>query len=160
KMVREALENLIGLFVTKFYDMNNQHFRLFFDDQWKQEGNVVSYGHDIETAWLLIEAAKAVENNELLVKTKEMAVAVAETFLREAYVEKAGVINERDLDTGEVDEDRHWWPQIEAMVGLHYAYQISGNENFKKAQRDIWDFTKQHIIDHENGEWFFRIDKN
>jgi len=160
KMVREALENLIGLFVTKFYDMNNQHFRLFFDDQWKQEGNVVSYGHDIETAWVLIEAAKAIENNELLKKTEKMAVSVAKTFHREAYVEKAGVINERDLDTGEVDEDRHWWPQIEAMVGLDYAYKISGNENFEAAQRDIWDFTKQHIIDHENGEWFFRIDKN
>ncbi len=158
--VKEALENLIKLFVRKFYDRSNQHFQLFFDDRWNREGDVVSYGHDIETIWLLIEAAKVVKNIQFLEEAKEIAVTVAETFLREAYVEKAGVINEKDMDTGEVDEDRHWWPQIEAMVGLDYAYHISGNENFRIAQRDIWRFIKQNIVDPKNGEWFFRIDKN
>ena len=159
KTVKETLENLINLFLDKFYDKSSRHFQLFFDEKWNPEGNIISYGHDIEAIWLLFEAAKAVDNNELMKRTQKLTVDVAETFLEEAYVPGGGVINEKDLSTGHIDTDRHWWPQIEAMVGLDYAYKFSGNENFLTAQKDIWKFTKRHIIDHENGEWFFRINK-
>lgn len=155
--VREALENLTGLFLNTFYDSGNQHFRLFFDENWNVEGNVVSYGHDIEAVWLLVEAAKAVKNKELLEIAKKITVQVAETFLKEAYTSGRGVINEKDLGTGEVDNDRHWWPQAEAMVGLEYAHRISADEKFEIAKIDIWNFTRKYIIDHEHGEWFFRI---
>ncbi|MCX2836605.1 AGE family epimerase/isomerase [Salinimicrobium sp. MT39] len=158
--VKEALDNLIELFLQKFYDPKNQHFQLFFDNQWNREGNVISYGHDIEAIWLMIEAAKASGNEDLIKRTQDIAVPVAETFLKEAHVQKQGVINEKDLDSGKTDLDRHWWPHAEAMVGLEYAYQISGEEKFKDAIFDIWTFTQKHIIDHQNGEWFFRIDKN
>jgi mannobiose 2-epimerase len=158
--VKEALDNLIELFLDKFYDPKNQHFQLFFDNQWNREGNVVSYGHDIEAIWLMIEAAKASGNKVLIKKTQDIAVPVADTFLKEAYVPGKGVINEKDLDSGKIDTDRHWWPQAEAMVGLEYAYQISGEKNFRNAIFDIWNFTQEHIIDRENGEWFFRIDEN
>lgn len=158
--VNKALDNLINLFLEKFYDPEIRHFQLFFDNQWNREGNVVSYGHDIEAIWLLIEAAKASGNEELIKRTKEIAVPVAETFLKEAYISGKGVINEKDLDSGEIDTDRHWWPQAEAMVGLEYAYRISGEEKFRDAIYDIWKFTRKHIIDHEKGEWFFRINEN
>ncbi|WP_424494233.1 AGE family epimerase/isomerase [Salinimicrobium sp. GXAS 041] len=158
--VKEALDNLTDLFLKKFYDPKNDHFQLFFDKEWSREGNVVSYGHDIEAVWLMIEAARASENDDLLQKAEEVAVKVAETFLKEAYVEGKGVLNEKDLDSGEIDTDRHWWPQIEAMVGLEYAFRISGEKSFQNAIFDIWEYTKQHIIDSENGEWFFRVDEN
>lgn len=158
--VKEALDNLIELFLDKFYDPKNQHFQLFFDNQWNREGNVVSYGHDIEAIWLMIEAAKASGNKVLIKKTQDIAVPVADTFLKEAYVPGKGVINEKDLDSGETDTDRHWWPQAEAMVGLEYASKISGEQKFRNAIFDIWNFTRENIIDHENGEWFFRIDDN
>ena len=46
--VKEALGNLIQLFIKKFYDSKNHHFQLFFDNNWGIEGNIVSFGHDIE----------------------------------------------------------------------------------------------------------------
>ena len=158
--VKEALDNLIEIFLEKFYEPENQHFQLFFDIDWNREGNVVSFGHDIEAIWLLIEAAKTSGNDALIKRTRDIAVPVAETFLKEAYVPGKGIINEKDLDSGATDTDRHWWPQAEAMVGLQYAWEISGEEKFRKAILDIWKFTQQNIIDHENGEWFFRIDEN
>ena len=159
-IVKEALDNLNTLFLEKFYAPKNQHFQLFFDAEWNREGNIISYGHDIEAVWLMIEAAKASENQNLIVKTEKMAIEVAETFLKEAWIPGKGVINEKDLDSGETDTDRHWWPQIEAMVGLDYAYKISGEKKFQNAVFDIWEYTKEHIVDHENGEWFFRVDEN
>ncbi|MBK5192047.1 MAG: AGE family epimerase/isomerase [Flavobacteriaceae bacterium] len=158
--VKEALNNLVHLFFDKFLDKRKQHFQLFFDKNWTPSGNLISYGHDIEAIWLLIEAAKALKNENLIEKTREAAVSVAHVFINEAYVKNAGVLNEKDLDTGKVDTDRHWWPQAEAMVGLDYAFKISGEKKFRNAKFDIWEFIKKYIKDHENGEWFFRIDKN
>ena len=160
KQVEEALESLTLLFLNKFYDDQNQHFQLFFDVHWHREGNIVSYGHDIEAVWLLFEAAKELKNVALINRTRDLTVAVAKTFLKEAHVPQAGVINEKDLDSGETDTDRHWWPQAEAMVGLDYAYKFSGDEKFRDALLDIWEYTKNHIIDAEKGEWHFRVDEN
>ncbi len=160
KEVEEALESLTLLFLNKFYDDKNQHFQLFFDVHWNREGNIASYGHDIEAVWLLFEAAKELKNVALINRTRDLTVAVAETFLKEAYVPQAGVINEKDLDSGKTDSDRHWWPQAEAMVGLDYAGKFSGDDKFRDALLDIWEYTKNHIIDAENGEWHFRVDEN
>lgn len=155
--VKSALENLIQLFFDKFLEEEIQHFKLFFDVEWKSANNMVSFGHDIEAVWLIIEAAKAAKNDELRKKADRLAVSVAHVFLKEAYKKGNGVYNEQDLDSGELDTDKHWWPQAEAMLGLQYAYQISGEKKFKNAQLDIWEYIKENIIDHENGEWYFRI---
>lgn len=157
--VKGALLNLIDLFLEKFLDIENRHFQLFFNTEWHRANNLISYGHDIEAVWLIIEACKAVDNSKRLGKAEQVAVEVAEVFLQEAYVPNAGVINEKDLDSGKVDEDRHWWPQVEAMVGLDYAFKISGEKKFQVAKEDIWEYIKQHIKDHANGEWHFRVDK-
>ncbi|WP_051907899.1 AGE family epimerase/isomerase [Flavimarina sp. Hel_I_48] len=157
--VKKSLENLINLFLDRFLTKNG-HFHLFFDKKWQLLSSTISYGHDIEAAWLLIEAAKVTENGELLQKTEKIALIVAKTFLKEGYIRGNGVLNELDQTSGRLDTDRHWWPQTEAMVGLLYAYKINPDEIYKSAIIDIWDFTKTHIIDHKNGEWFFRIDEN
>ena len=157
--VKKALENLVELFLNKFLNKDN-NFELFFDENWKLMSNVISFGHDIEAMWLLIEAAKTSGNTHLLEKTRAIAVPVADKFIEQGYIKGKGVLNEKERTSGKVDTDRHWWPQAEAMVGLYYAYSISENEKYKVILLDIWDFTKEHIIDSENGEWFFRVDQN
>lgn len=158
--VKEVLENLTKLFLEKFLNTKTHHFQLFFDTQWKRANNVVSFGHDIEAVWLIVDACKAMANKDLLQQAEQVTLEVASTFLKEAYIPQKGVVNEQDMNTGEVDTDRHWWPQMEAIVGLQYAFEISGEEHFRTAQLDIWQYTKNHIIDHKNGEWHFRLNKN
>ncbi len=157
--LKKQLEDLIQLFLDKFLT-NKNHLNLFFDEKWNLKSNIVSYGHDIETAWLLIEAAKAVDNYELLLKTNNTAVLIAETFINEGVDVDGGVYNEYNPTTNKLDGDKHWWPQAEALVGLNYAYKISKNEAFLNASAAILNFIEQHIIDHTNGEWFWRVDKN
>ena len=158
--VKEALDNLIVLFLNKFLDNETRHYRLLFDVNWNSQSELISYGHDIEAAWLLVEAAKTTKNNLLIENAKKANVLIAEVFLKEGYQIDKGILNEKNLKTGEVDTDRHWWPQVEAMVGLDYAWRISGNKEFLEAKYNIWSFTKKHLIDRKNGEWFFRIDCN
>lgn len=159
-LVKKALENLILLFLNKFYKTENNHFRLFFNDDWEHLDQKVSYGHDIEAFWLLIEAAKSIQNTDLLQKIKSLTKPLTNTFLEEAYVENGGIINETDLVTKHTDKDRHWWPQAEAMVGLYYAYQITEEYHYLTPVFNIWTYIREHIIDHKNGEWFFRVDEN
>ena len=158
-ILRASLKELVEIFLDRFLNMNN-HYNLFFDKNWKLLSNSVSYGHDIETAWLLIEAAKIVGDVDLLNQTRKLAIKVADTFLDEAIDADGAVMNEKNLDTNHLDTDRHWWPQVEALIGLNYVYNLSKGQKYLDNSVNIWNFTKRNLIDRVNGEWFFRVDKN
>jgi len=157
--LKSALESLVHLFQNTFLNTNH-HYQLFFNDQWELLSNSVSYGHDIECAWLVIDAARALNDNDLIKATEATAIKVADTFLKEGINKDGAVFNEKNLDTNHTDNDLHWWPQVEALIGLDYAYQLSGKESYIHKSLQIWEFTKKHLIDKENGEWHFRVDKN
>lgn len=158
--LRASLQHLTELFLEKFLNQDNYHYHLFFDDNWKLQSSTVSYGHDIETAWLVIEAAKALNNKALLEKAESVAINVIDTFLAEAIDAEGAVINEMNLTTGKVDKDRHWWPQVEAMIGLAFAYRMTWKQKYTHQSVTIWQFVKKYLLDHENGEWYFRVDKH
>jgi len=61
-LVRRRLEELLGLFLDTIVDEDAGHVRQFFDEDWTPKSAAVSYGHDIETSWLLLEAADALED--------------------------------------------------------------------------------------------------
>ncbi|WP_418509842.1 AGE family epimerase/isomerase [Corallibacter sp.] len=156
--LKESLTVLTSLFLNTFLNKEN-HYELFFDDDWNLLSNSVSYGHDIEAAWLVIEAAKQINNNELLKKANKVAIDVANTFLDEGIDTEGAVINEKNISTNHKDTDRHWWPQVEALVGLKYAYELTNDNKYINASQKIWQFTKNNLLDSKNGEWFFRVDK-
>ncbi len=159
----EALKNnlteLTKLFLHKFLKKDN-HLHLFFDEKWNSQDTTISYGHDIETAWLLIDAAKVLQNDVLILETENVALQIVETFINEAIDSDGGVFNELDKETGVLDADKHWWPQAEALIGLHYAYQITKNKKYLELSWKTWTFIQTKIIDAENGEWFWRVNKD
>ncbi|MDR2146578.1 MAG: AGE family epimerase/isomerase [Tannerella sp.] len=159
KILHKNLHDLVRIFMDKFMNHSTFHCNLFFDDDWRLQSKTVSFGHDIETAWLLIEAAKILNDSDLLRETENLAINIADVFLQEALDKDFGVMNERHED-GSLDTDRHWWQQAEAIVGLCYALKISGNEKYLDSALKIWDFTKKFILDHHNGEWFWRVNDN
>lgn len=157
--VRKALEGLLKLFFGRFLGEDG-HFALFFDADWNPKSSKISFGHDIEAAWLLADAAVAIDHKAWITIARKAALKIADTFLAEACDKDFGVNNEIDTRSGETDTDRHWWPHAEAMVGLYYAYTISGDKNYSEAVEKIWKYTREHLIDRKNGEWFFRTDRN
>lgn len=157
--VKAALQHLVELFLKRFYNPGNDHYHLFFDTNWQLKSHTASFGHDIETGWLVMEAAHTIKNTALCKESEAVAMKVFDTFLNEALDKEHAVINEIELDTGKKDTDRHWWPQVEAMIGLTFAYKMSWKQQYVKHAAKIWEFTKQHLIDHKYGEWHFRVDE-
>jgi mannobiose 2-epimerase len=155
--IRTSIEDLLEIFYSKILNKTRLSFDLFFGMNWQPASRITSYGHDIEAIWLLIEAAKAIHNDSWISTTNKCATMIATQVLNEGYLKGFGLLNERNHLTETVDDDRHWWPQAEAMVGFYFAYQISGETRFLKAVLDLWEQVKKDIIDPQNGEWFFRV---
>jgi mannobiose 2-epimerase len=156
-ILAEAMRNLIRLFLERFVDRERHQLNLFFDDQWNLKSTLVSYGHDIECSWLLHEAAGIAGDPGLLAKTAEVAVQMARANMG-GLDDDGGLQYEFFPERNEVDRDRHWWPQAEAMVGYFNAFQLSGEEEFLQKSLGSWKFIQKYMIDPELGEWYWSVD--
>jgi mannobiose 2-epimerase len=148
------LENLIGLFLKKIIDPVSGHLNLFFDEEWRCKSTLHSFGHDIEASWLLEEAALVLGDEATCRKLQPVTLRIADAAA-EGLNDNGALINERDWASGHRDERCDWWPQAEAVVGFFNAWQLSGDEEWLNKAHDSWQFIKQHLIDKEEGEWYW-----
>ena len=158
--LKEKTATLIRLFLDKIIDQRTHHFNLFFDTDWTVRSSIVSFGHDIEGAWLLYEAAKVVGDELLIAEVSDNLVKMVDATLADGCAADGSVFNEKDLLSGHLDTDKHWWMQSEAMVGLAYAWKITGKDIYKNQLVNVWQFIRTTMIDWVNGEWFWRVDKD
>jgi cellobiose epimerase len=156
-ILAKSIRKLIRVFLDKIIDNKTAHFNLFFDYDWTVKSSGVSYGHDIEGSWLLAEAAEELHDEALISEVNQMAVKMVDVTLNEGADTDGTVFYERDgihLDT-----DKHWWPQAEAMVGYMNAWQITGKSYYLDMAEKVWNFIDTNIIDHNFGEWYWKVDK-
>lgn len=155
----EQQTNLVRVFLDKIVDPQTHATRLFFEQDWRALSDHISYGHDIETSWLLVEAAEVLNNYALVAETKQVAVRMAEAVYQRGLDDDGAVLHEgtpREI----LEAEKHWWCQAEGIVGFVNAYQISGDEKYARAACCIWDFIDARMIDHKHGEWFKVLDRS
>jgi mannobiose 2-epimerase len=156
--LERALENIIGIFLERFVDPETLHLNLFFDDNWTLRSSLVSFGHDIECAWLLHEAAEVLGKKEYMGRTGPLAVEMARRNFS-GLDQDGGLFYELVPAENHLDSDKHWWPQAEAMVGYYNAFQLSGEGIFLVKTLESWEFIKNRIIDRQYGEWYWSVDR-
>ncbi|MCF8359883.1 MAG: AGE family epimerase/isomerase [Prolixibacteraceae bacterium] len=155
-ILEESIRNMIRIFLDKIIDKNTAHYQLFFEMDWAVRSETVSYGHDIEGSWLMAEAADVIGDEALIDEVNEMAVSMADVTMKEGADKDGSIFNEREGE--HLDTDKHWWPQAEAMVGYVNAWQLTGSDKYLDEAERVWDFIDLKIIDHDLGEWRWRVD--
>ena len=153
--VEGSLRNLIDIFTDKILNPETHHLDLFFEMDWTRgAGHLESYGHDIECSWLMHEAALVLDDKQVLEKVEPIVQMVAKASEKGIRPDGA-MIHEANLNTGHADDDLHWWVQAENVVGWLSIYQYFGDEEALQKANTCWEYIKQHLIDYDNGEWFW-----
>ncbi len=155
--LRRQLRGLVELFLERF-EQPSHHLGLFFDDDWRLQGGGVSYGHDIEASWLLLEAALEPGDDALTARVKEHAKNIALAALE--GLNPDGSMNYHLHPGGRLDVERHWWVQAEAVVGQFYLWRHHGMEPMLEASRRTWEYIRRRLIDYRQGEWWWSADEN
>jgi cellobiose epimerase len=152
--VREALESLLTVFENHIM-VTPEHLGLYFDRDWKNLTDQISYGHDVEASWLMTEAAQIVYGHALPAQKKDIYTRVARKSLEVITAHGGSLPNElhEHLDT-----DRVWWVQAEAIVGMVNGWELTGDEAFLKGAESVWAFVERFMLDRLHGEWFWLVD--
>ena len=156
-VVRNRLEELHGIFLRNISDPSG-YAHEYFDPDWKPLEGETSYGHEVEEAWLLLEAAEALGKPEDP-STRKLSLALVDRSLKFGYDHEAGGLFLRGPRDGPATiRTKTWWAQAEALVGFLAAYEISGDPRYFSQFDRLARWIFSEFADNEFGEWYQDMD--
>lgn len=150
---------LLDNFETKIIDRNSGHLILFLDEDWTAKSDVVSYGHDIEAGWLLLEAAEVLAEKKIIEQMKQISVDLTDAATK-GLNNDGSMSYEFEPESEHRIDEKHWWVQAEAMVGYFNAFEITKDPSYLQKSLSVWEFVKNNIKDHKYGEWFWGVNED
>ena len=159
EQLQQKIKELINIFLQHIINPKTNTQHLFMNDDWQPRSSTISYGHDIEAAWLLQEAAATIADDALLKTIKQKAVAMTDV-VAEGLDADGGLWYEYEPAKNHLIKEKHMWPQAEAMVGFFNAWQNTGNELYLQQSIASWNFVQQYIHDKQNGEWLWGVQED
>ena len=153
----ESLRFMMDLFADKVYNRELKRQEVFFDRTWNSLIDLYSYGHDIETSWLMDRGLEVLADPAYTEKLAPITAEIAEAIYEKAYVNHS-LMNE--AEKGVDDTTRVWWIQAETVVGFINAWQKKpGEKKFLQAAEDVWEYIRKYLVDpREGSEWFWCVE--
>lgn len=174
-LLRERLQEMLLLTRDKITNQKGDLI-LFFEPDWtpvshrdsseaailKYRGlDHVSFGHDVETAYLMLEASHVLgwknDTTTLRIGKKMLDHALNEGwdnqvggFYDEGYYFK----NKPGITI--IADTKNWWAQAEGMNTLLLMaekYPKDPHQYFRQFEK-LWNYTQTYLIDHEHGDWY------
>lgn len=133
---------------------------LYLTRDWRPLPAHDSFGHDVETAYLLVEAAAdaAVPDDP---KTWKVARSLMDHALDFGWDEvNGGFYDKGDVFAGKAyDTTKVWWTQAEGLNALLLMHHKFGEQTdrYGKAFLKQWEFIRAHQLDRELGGWFGEV---
>ena len=158
--LRISLQRLVALFLDRIVDKGSGHLVPHFDAAWVARPGHVSYGHDIATSWLLMDAVDAIGDLALRLRVQPVAVRIARAVLERGFDREHGGIFNAGGPAGAASTDKDWWPQAEGVVGFLNAWELTGESPFLDAAVATWEFTSRHVLDRVHGEWHWTVTRD
>lgn len=174
KLLRKRLVEMLEL-IRDVIITEKGYLSLYLTDDWKpisfkdsvvavREANYsldhVSFGHDIETAFLLLEASHVlgVDNDE---NTLRIVKKLVDHSLQYGWDnENGGFYYEGyyfiESDTPKIiNHDKVWWVQAEGLNSLLMMSKLfPTDEKYYKSFLQQWEYIKNFMIDHTNKGWY------
>jgi mannobiose 2-epimerase len=114
-----------------------------------------SYGHDVECAWLVLDAGRALGMSPRLLRS--WAEGLAGYSLKHGYDRQhGGFFYTGPLGGPAEDTRKEWWVQAEALVSMLELYRLTGKPEYYGAFRQTLDFVERHQVAREGGWWATR----
>ena len=160
--IKEKLTQAAKLFMKHFYNPEKTRQEVFFDHDYNVLIDLHSYGHDIETSWLMEKGIDLLEDPELDALMKP-AFRAMEDHTYAAAFDGTAFINE--CENGVDDTKRIWWVECEAIIGFvnraGHAKDPREADKFTEAAKTVWAYVRDHIVDKRPGsEWLSEVDVN
>ena len=155
--VREKLLFILELFRSEMYNPVLHRQEVFFDADYRSLIDLHSYGHDIETAWLLTRGLEVLNDENMTAKMLPIIADLTEQVYRTAF---NGHYLYNECERGVQDRRCIWWVQAEAVIGFTNGAQLfEGREDYWKAAEAVWGWIQERVIDRAHGgEWHGLLD--
>ena len=154
--VGQAMRRILGIYAGKVYSPALHRQLVFFDSHYRSIIDLYSYGHDIESSWLIDWGCALLGDAALTARIGAIDSDLARSVYQHAYRDHS-LLNE--CERGVDDTTRVWWVQAEAVLGFVNEYEKSGGEAYAAAAADIWHYITDKLVDKRpGGEWFWSVD--
>ncbi len=158
-MVGERLRYMLDIFEQKVYNRKLGRQEVFFDKNWNSLIDLYSYGHDIETSWLVDRALEVLGDEAYTERIRPITMEITENIYERALL---GDSMPNESENGIDDTTRVWWVQAEAVVGFINGYEKNPlGSCYLEAAEGIWKYICRKMIDTRSGsEWYWAVDEN
>lgn len=155
--VKERLMWIMDTFADKVYNPGLHRQEVFFDANMNSILDLHSYGHDIETAWLIDRGVEVLGEKEYEAKMTPITRDLTEQIYKIAF-DGRSLANE--CEKGVVNVHRIWWVQAETVVGFLNGWEKNPDKpEYLEAAQRTWEFIKKYVVDSREGsEWFWEVD--
>ena len=161
-IVRDTITNEKG-YLGLYFNRNWKHLSFKDSTESVRKNNMyfdhVSFGHDIETAYLLLEASNALglKHDTLTQKVAKRLVdhTIAKGFDKDfmGLFDGGYYINPDSIII--IMKSKTWWAQAEALNALVlFSRMYPENKQYKIGYEKMWYYINNYLVDYENGDWY------
>lgn len=163
KEIPQATDRLKELFDLVAHRFTNPPgaLTLYFTGDWRPTPAHNSFGHDVETAFLLEEAAETIGTNDALQTAHHVGKQLVDHALEVGFDrERGGFYDRGEVFGNPIDTAKVWWAQAEGLHALARLHaRLHANEDrYGQSLRKLWRFVTQHSVDRQRGGWFWQTD--
>lgn len=158
KEVKKRIEWIMDTIADKVYNPTLHRQEVFFDKYMNSILDLHSYGHDIETAWLVDRAVEILSEKFYEDKMYPITKDLTNQIYQVAF---DGHSLNNECEKGEVNTSRIWWVQAETLVGFLNGYEKDpARKEYLVAAQNVWEYIKNYIWDRREGsEWYWEVNQ-
>ena len=156
-LVRQRAEELLRVVLTKHVQPSRETHAEFTRDFSPIGAPTISYGHDIETAWLLFDSIDTLGLKDRT-KLREQAFQLGLNAATQGFDPKLGGFFEEGIPNGAPTKlEKVWWVQAEAIAGLCRLFRYRAEPRLLEQLEATLDFIETYLRDPNLGEWYWSV---